>query len=166
MYSPCKAVISLEVFRRTVLIREFQETDIGQVFNLACSVFDEQYRPEVFLYFHSVWPQGQLVVQSPEGRILGFIFGAMTEDGKCRVMLLSVTPMMRGLGIGGRLIREFEARATVSGSNRIMLELRYSKTRLLEFYRRMGFVVEGVLPAYYSDGEDGILMSKPIQWNI
>ena len=137
-----------------------------QVFNLACSVFDEQYRPEVFLYFHSVWPQGQLVVQSPEGRILGFIFGAMPEEGRCRVMLVAVTPMMRGLGIGARMLREFEARATLIGCKAISLELRYSKTRLLDFYRRMGFVVEGVLPNYYSNGEDGILMSKPVQWNI
>ncbi len=149
-----------------MLLREFKETDLEQVFNLASTVFDEQYRPETFLHFHNAWPQGQLVVQSPEGRILGFIFGVMAENGQCRIMLVAVTPMMRGLGIGVRLIRDFETRAAVGGSKRICLELRYSKTRLLEFYRRLGFLVEGVLPLYYSDGEDGILMSKPIQWNI
>lgn len=147
-------------------MRQFEPGDMEQVFDMACSLFDEHYRPEVFMYFHQTWPRGQLVVCSPEGRVLGFINGVLCGDGAARVMLLGVNRMMRGLGLGPRLLKEFEARAVMEGCQRITLELRASKQRLLAFYLRNGFVAEAMLPAYYSDGEDGVSMSKPIQLNI
>ncbi len=148
------------------MVREFRPSDLEQVFELACASFDEDYRPDAFLYFHGQWPQGQLVMVGPEGGLGGFIFGIRTNDGQARIMLVALRPELRGGGLGEMLIREFEGRARASGCARVCLELRSSKKRLMSFYQRLGFIAVGVLQRYYSDGEDGLLMEKPLQWNI
>ncbi len=149
-----------------MMVREFRPSDLEQVFGLARASFDEEYRPDAFLYFHGQWPQGQLVMVTPDGGLGGFIFGIRTTDGQARIMLVALRAELRGGGLGTMLIKDFESRAQASGCARIALELRHSKRRLMHFYQRLGFITVGMLQSYYSDGEDGLLMEKPLQWNI
>ncbi|MDI3482914.1 MAG: [ribosomal protein S18]-alanine N-acetyltransferase [Candidatus Methanomethylophilaceae archaeon] len=149
-----------------MIIREYEDRDLEEVYSLASSTFEEGYRPEVFSFFHMAWREGQLVIESLDGHLRGFIFGVLGEDRTARVTLLAVHPRFRGMGFGSRLLHEFETRAALAGCKIITLESRASKERLLSFYRKQGFEVVGLLPHYYVNGEDGLLMKKRIQLNI
>lgn len=71
-------------------------------------------------------------------------------DEHAHLLLLAVRPARRRLGLGRALVDWLLASARVAGIAAVRLELRADNAGALAFYRRLGFVETGVVPAYYA----------------
>ena len=59
---------------------------------------------------------------------------------------LAVAPSHRRLGIGRRIMAEAEARLRALGCPKINLQVRTGNREAMEFYRRIGFAADDVVP--------------------
>ncbi|RKX96815.1 MAG: ribosomal-protein-alanine N-acetyltransferase, partial [Spirochaetes bacterium] len=71
------------------------------------------------------------------------------------IISLAVHPEYRGKGHGKKLIEEL---VRIMDAGIIELQVRRSNTEALKFYQSVGFERKGILPAYYGDGEDAVVM--------
>ena len=89
-----------------------------------------------------------LVAETPE--ILGFasFFQFRGGPGYARSMELTINlaPEARGQGLGARLMRALEARATAHGARLMVGGIDAANTGSIEFHRRMGYREMGRLP--------------------
>jgi ribosomal-protein-alanine N-acetyltransferase len=137
-----------------VLIRYFRPSDVWAVYELASDNLKEQYNPTVFTELSIYWPSGFLVVEEM-GRIIGFLFGIMSSEEECRVLMLAVKKEYRNRGIGTMLLNRFLREGANRGVHSISLEVRASNLTGIRFYQRLGFMLTGRIPGYYTNGEDG-----------
>jgi [ribosomal protein S18]-alanine N-acetyltransferase len=137
-----------------VLIRYFRPSDLWAVYELASNNLKERYNPTVFTELSPYWPNGFLVAEDM-GRIVGFLFGIMSSESECRVLMLAVKKEYRNRGVGTLLLNNFIREGSLRGVHLVSLEVRSSNLSAIRFYQRFGFMLTGRIPNYYSNGEDG-----------
>lgn len=101
-----------------------------------------------------------LVVPGPDG-FLGSIMLLFERSG-CRVLSVAVVPSARRNGYGSEMMRAAEEAARDRACAFMRLEVSTLNTGAVEFYRRLGYAVDGVLYGYYSWGEDAYSMVKRV----
>lgn len=148
------------------MIREFRPSDIGSLYDIALASLDESYQPEIFRYFHSQWPAGQLVMCLPDGTVVGFVSSVKQDMRTVRIMMLAVLPRFRSMGIGRRLMDALRARAAIEGVSVMTLEVRTTNRRAISFYTENGFLPSGTLEGFYNDGGSALRMVGNVQLNI
>ena len=100
-----------------------------------------------------------LAFVAEESGILGFIL-AFWEGEEVHIHDLAVAPEHRRKGVATALLRALlEA---IPSARRVKLEVRASNQAARAFYEKHGFREIRVLPNYYADGEDGILMVRDL----
>lgn len=80
--------------------------------------------------------------------------------GEAEIANVAVHPDFWRQGIGRALVQTALDKAAELGFTRIMLEVRASNTAAQSLYRAFGFIEDGRRTAYYTNGEDAILMSR------
>lgn len=75
-----------------------------------------------------------------------------------RIYSLAVAPFCQGQGIGQSLMRLAVERARRHGCVLLSLEAETENTRLVQWYRGLGFVEGELLPDYYSAGAAAVRM--------
>jgi aminoglycoside 6'-N-acetyltransferase I len=122
------------------------------------------------------------------GNLLGIIGGIPGYDGHVwELHPLAVQPSMQGQGIGRALVEDFEEQVHLRGGLTITLgsddednmtslagvdlyenlwekirDIRNFKSHPFEFYRKMGYIITGVVPDANGIGKPDILMAKRI----
>jgi ribosomal-protein-alanine N-acetyltransferase len=95
------------------------------------------------------------------GGMAGFIFFRDLQQA-WEISLTVVHPRFRGHRVFDRLFRAaceaFEAQGV---GREVWLEVRADNTSALAAYTRVGFVLSGRRKAYYVDGMDALLMTRP-----
>jgi [ribosomal protein S18]-alanine N-acetyltransferase len=82
---------------------------------------------------------------------------------------ITVTPKLRKLGLGGRLMSAIEGIAVQQGIPRIILEVRPSNTEAVSLYQKLGYHQIGIRKGYYpviqASGlrEDALVLAKTIK---
>lgn len=71
--------------------------------------------------------------------------------GEEELLLIAVTPEMRGRGLGKQLLEQFGQDARTRGATRLLLEMREDNPAE-SLYRSLGFVPIGKRPNYYRIG--------------
>ena len=109
-----------------------------------------------------VWP-GLIALKAMHGdRIVGFIAGDVRrQEGHTIIVTIAVDPDYQRRGIGGRLMREVEARSLRSVP-RLQLMVRKSNLPALHLYRKLNYTIVETWPRYYEDGEDAYVMEKAL----
>ena len=141
-----------------VLIRYYRPSDVWAVYELASNNLKERYNPTIFTDLSSYWPNGFLVAEDM-GRIVGFLFGIMSSEIESRVLMLAVKKEFRNHGLGTMLLNRFLLEGANRGVHFVTLEVRSSNLPAIRFYQRLGFMMTGRIPNYYSNGEDGYTLS-------
>jgi len=99
-------------------------------------------------------------VYTLDGKVVGYILGSM-DWGNGHIVSLAVKKEYRGFGIGTSLLKTLENYYfNIANCNYIVLEVRVSNIVARKFYYKMGYRDRKLLPKYYEDGEDAILMIK------
>lgn len=147
-------------FTPDVIVRPLSPNRIRELSLLVAESLSEQYSPEVLQFLHSAWPSGQLLLLAPDGEAMGFLLGAWSEKKESRIMMFGVRPQYRGMGLGSLLLQDFQRRTLAIGGKSMSLEVRPDNDGAIAFYMRRGFHIVGLIPEYYRDGGDGLLMRK------
>ena len=79
-----------------------------------------------------------------------------------RIYSIAVTPFVRNMGIGRKMVFKAERAAKARGCDRLRLEVRLDNTTAIRLYERLGFEDAQLLPGYYEDGALGMVYRKRI----
>ena len=132
------------------MIRQCTEKDIPQVAEIEELSFKHPYPAFVFKkYLRAVF-----LVSEEKGKIAGYIIGVKMGD-KGIIISLAVHPEYRRKGHGKKLIEEL---AKIMDVSIIEIQVRIGNKGALKFYRSIGFERKGIIPSYYGNGEDAVVM--------
>ena len=144
-------------------IVNFSVDDLDELMLFLDKNLTENYDKDVFPKIHKKWPEGFLLVKEKE-KIVGVGTGAILPNEKLRILIIAVNKEHQGKGIGKDLIHRMIESSKLFKIKKITLEVRVDSDAV-KFYQKLGFSKVDLLPCYYQDGCDGIVMEKLINNN-
>ena len=138
----------------------FQPGELENLMEFLEANLDENYNPQVFLKIQSQWPDGFAIARRG-GTMVGVGCGALLPGDKLRVLGRVLAPGVQGQGHGRKLLEMLVAAGRKRGCRRVTLEARVD-SKAVEFYRHLGFSGVDLVPCYYQDGGDAVVMERPI----
>jgi len=100
-----------------------------------------------------------LAFVAEEREVIAFLL-ALREGEEIHIHDIAVAPAHRRKGVGSALLAHL---LSVAGdARRLRLEVRASNFAARAFYQKHGFKEVALLPNYYANGEDGILMIREL----
>ena len=139
-----------------MIIGKFQMTDLDPMMEFLKANLTESYDSRVFYKIHQKWPDGFLIVKDSE-KIMGVCCGAILPNEKLRILIIVLSMEYQGKGLGKKLLSTIIKESRNHGVKKVTLEVR-KDSDAINFYRKFGFTGVDVLPCYYQDGCDGIVM--------
>lgn len=153
-------------------LRDFQEQD----FNVLWAIDQQCFAPgiaysqrELAIYIRR---RGSFTVVAEDrngphsvtssSKIAGFII-AEANRRTGHVISIDVLPGNRRSGLGSQLLREAEDRLQMAGCRTVVLETAVDNGGAISFYKRHGYSILKVVPRYYSNGIDALLLEKKLQ---
>ena len=146
----------------TIQLRDFRPPDIPRVSEIVAEALREHSEPSLYTSLSQSWPGGFLVAVDGSGTPQGFLLGVAQVPREARVLMFAVDAAHRTSGIGTLLMNTFLERCRERGLDRVTLEVRVGNATAIRFYTRFGYSVTDLLRGYYSDGENGYQMARPV----
>lgn len=100
--------------------------------------------------------------ESDEASPLGFLLAWLVVD-EVHLIDLLVGAQHRRRGLGRALVRALVEHSRAQRMHRVLLEVRRSNHAAQRLYAAFGFTEVGERTAYYSDGEDALLLELLLQ---
>jgi ribosomal-protein-alanine N-acetyltransferase len=94
--------------------------------------------------------------------ILGFIVAESNRRGMGHIITIDVLPEARRHHIGSALLAAAEEKLRATKARTVRLETAVDNASAISFYKRHGYDVIKVIPHYYSNGLDALLLEKPL----
>lgn len=142
-------------------MRLFEPRDLDAVMALVTGTFEQIFSEEMYLVLHQAWPEGQMI-DVEEGRLAGVLLSMRRGPTVGRVLVMAVREGYRDMGIGSHMLNAFIQQCVREGIMSVVLEVRVTNRKAMEFYRRFGFRPVERLARYYPDDEDAVLMTMDI----
>ena len=143
------------------LIRRANTDDVEEIYLLETICFKERrfQRDHILWILHN--PQAITFIDKQE-KTRGAVM-LLIERGVCRILSLAVHPAVRLQGVGKALMMAAENWAKKNRVTAMRLEVGTKNSGALEFYKKLGYESTGLLPHYYSWGEDAYSMKKDME---
>jgi [ribosomal protein S18]-alanine N-acetyltransferase len=148
--------------RPPVTLRGFRPSDIPFVTSIVADALHEHYDPNLYLSLGAEWPEGFLIAADSHDVPVAFLLGVSQVEREARILMFAVERRWRTRGIGRLLMATFFERCRDRGYRRVTLEVRVSNATAIRFYTRFDYSVIDLLRGYYSDGENGYQMARPL----
>jgi [ribosomal protein S18]-alanine N-acetyltransferase len=100
-------------------------------------------------------------IVSAKEQIVGFVF-ITVQDGTGHITTIGVAPEHRRRGLARKMLIFAEDAMRKRGISTLCLEVRVSNITAQNLYRELDYAVMQRLIKYYTNGEDGFLMVKPL----
>tara|TARA_Y100001970_G_scaffold46165_2_gene58072 strand:- start:2725 stop:3171 length:447 start_codon:yes stop_codon:yes gene_type:complete len=142
-------------------LHQFEEGDLDSLMEFLDNNLTENYRKEVFINIKKKWPEGFLLIKEQQ-KIIGVGCGAILPNEKLRILIIALEKKYQGNGLGTKLMERMISAAMIFGITKVTLEVR-KDSQAINFYRKLGFSSVDVLPCYYQDGCDGIVMERQLK---
>ena len=142
-------------------LHQFEEGDLDSLMEFLDDNLTENYWKEVFLNIKKKWPDGFLLIKDQQ-KIIGVGCGAILPNEKLRILIIALEKEYQGRGLGTKLMDQMISAAMIFGITKVTLEVR-KDSQAINFYRKLGFSSVDVLPCYYQDGCDGIVMERQLK---
>jgi [ribosomal protein S18]-alanine N-acetyltransferase len=94
--------------------------------------------------------------------ILGFLVAETSRRGLGHIITIDVRAEARRNRLGSTLLGAAEEKLRIAKSHAVRLETAVDNTPALHFYKRQGYDVIRVIPHYYSNGVDALLLEKSL----
>ena len=141
----------MEIISATIL-------DLGALRKLEKESFDRDAWPMIYLIAVLTFSNVVRLKAVENGSMVGFIAGdPRLRDGWGWIATIAVDSNFRRRGIGTALLHACESQLGVPRSR---LTVRTSNQGAITLYEKEGYRTIDVWKAYYSDGEDAIVMEK------
>jgi ribosomal protein S18 acetylase RimI-like enzyme len=143
------------------LLRVGRLGDLGELVRLEAACFDEGrfHRGQLRWILRNA---NALTLVEDMGRDLAGAVMLLFESRACRVLSVAVVPPLRRRGLATSMMMAAERIARERGCMTIRLEVSTRNVAAIELYRTLGYKVDGLLPRYYSWGDDAHSMRKPL----
>lgn len=156
-----------------LILRTYKPQDFKRLLEIDAACFAEgiAYSEEEMRYFLRGSSGIKLVgEQSENGRpleIKGFIIANVARTrGSAKpmghIITIDVLPEARRSGLGGRLLDTVEIELKKLGCDYVSLETAIDNFPALHFYKKHGYTGLKILPNYYLDSLDALLMGKKL----
>jgi ribosomal-protein-alanine N-acetyltransferase len=91
------------------------------------------------------------------------VFWEMGEE--LQILNVAVDLPYRGLGLAQKLIRKVVDLGLKKGSKRVTLDVRKSNNAAIQLYQKLGFTIQTVRKAFYSNSEDayGMILDLTVE---
>jgi ribosomal protein S18 acetylase RimI-like enzyme len=149
-------------------VRKYQSKDFSRLLEIDQSCFIEgiAYSKEEMLYFLNM-PSAISLVATEQEVIQGFLIADYFRPRRAsrsvgKIITIDVSPMAQHGGVGTLLMTAAEAELKQAGCAYVSLEVAVDNEPALHFYKKHGYSVLKVLPRYYLDSIDGLLMGKKL----
>ncbi len=140
------------------MIRDCVEKDLAEIVELEKESFKFPYDLGTFIYFLSS-DRTVFLVYELDGSVEGYIICDIGSGHEGVIVSIAVSPERRRMGLGSALLDA--ALSRIRGRvPKLVLQVARSDEGATKFYRIHGFVIDGILPNYYPDGEDAYLMTR------
>lgn len=143
-----------------ILIRKFDSSDFSQMMEVEKECFDEG-NPWLYTTLYETHADGFLVAEE-DGVIIGYMVIVLTEQGEGRVFSVAVKKDYRKMNVATHLLNAAFSLLRQKGINGITLEVREGNKPAQKLYRKLGFTPVRVIPEYYTNGENAIVMRKDL----
>src|SRR2546425_1671300 len=139
-----------------LLITPFRQEDMISVFELEQVCFSDPYPWWLLSELARENPDTFLVARMKD-RIVGYAIIDCSKD-LYHLVSIAVHPDFRRTRVGTGLLQALEEPLTVRGT--VRLEVRESNDAAIQFYFKHRFEKKDVIPGYYADGENAIVMEQ------
>ena len=147
-------------------VRKYQAGDFKRLLEIDQSCFIEgiAYSAMELRYFLAM-PSAISLVGVNESVILGFIIADLFRPRRAsrsvgKIITIDVSPKAQHIGLGTLLMTSAEHELKQAGCDYVSLEVAVDNDSALSFYKKHGYSVLKILPRYYLDSIDGLLMGK------
>ena len=101
----------------------------------------------------------------PDGsHIVGFLVGERTPRGRGHIITIDVRAQARRHRVGSALLNSAEEQVRSWKCSAIRLETAVDNVTALSFYKRHGYDVIKIIPRYYSNGLNALLLEKDLPY--
>jgi len=149
-------------------LRDYRPKDFSRLLEIdkACFVKGIAYSARELRYFLSR-PSASGIVGQHDGKIRGFVvadhfFSRRLDQRMGRIITIDVLPEARRSGLGSRLLKAAEEKIREAGAAYLSLETAIDNLAALRFYKKHGYIGLKILPNYYLDSIDALLMGKKL----
>jgi len=145
-------------------IRPATEEDLDEIFEIERLSFPVPWRREFFEgELRQAFRYHQVIESRDPGRprLAGYLF-AIDLPEEFHVNKIATHPSRRHEGFGRRLLSEALEHARRRGAHTMILEVRVSNAPAIRFYNSFGFLEIHRRRHYYQDGEDAIVLGRPL----
>jgi ribosomal protein S18 acetylase RimI-like enzyme len=97
---------------------------------------------------------------SSHSSILAFVVAESSRRGMGHIITIDVRPAIQRQHIGSALLDAAENRLRGANCHAVRLETAVNNASAISFYKRHGYDVIRVIPHYYSNGVDALLLEK------
>lgn len=164
---PCFKGVSIDRYNVFVLkVRKYQPEDFLRLLEIDQSCFVEgiAYSKEEMRYFLGM-PTAISLVGLQDKELMGFVIADRFRPRRAsrsmgKIITIDVAPQAQHSGLGTLLMSSAETELKQAGCDYVSLEVAVDNEPALKFYKKHGYAVLKVLPRYYLDSIDGLLMGK------
>lgn len=149
-------------------LRKYRPEDFRRLLEIdqACFVEGIAYSENELKYFLRMPSSVTLVAEDGEV-ISGFVIADSFRQRRSaramgRIITIDVLPEFQHAGTGALLLMAAEKELQQAGCDSVTLEVAVDNARALSFYKKHGYSVLKVLPRYYLDSIDGLMMGKKL----
>lgn len=150
------------------LIRAYRPDDFQRLLEIdqSCFAHGIAYSDEEMRYFLAMPSAISLVLVDVE-TIIGFIIADRYRSRRSarsmgKIITIDVAPGTQHRGLGTLLLSSAEVELKSALCDYVSLEVAVDNDPALKFYKKHGYSVLKVLPRYYLDSIDGLLMGKKL----
>lgn len=148
-----------------ISIRRVRERDLEGILEIEETAFPNPY-PLGYLRFLAKTNPETFLVAEDDSVLLGYIIADVRKKNEGHIISIAVGKFVRRRGVAraliaavGRIFREFSVEV-------VKLEVRVSNLSAINLYRSMGYSQVGMMPGYYRDGEDAIIMALSMAGDV
>jgi [ribosomal protein S18]-alanine N-acetyltransferase len=149
-------------------LRRYQPNDFPRLMEIDHACFAEgiAYPEEEMRYFLNRRSAITLVA-TDDGSIQGFVIAdhfraRRTTHSMGRIITIDVAPEAQKSGAGTLLLTSVEKELKRAECDYVSLEVAVDNQKAMRFYKKHGYSVLKILPRYYLNSVDGLLMGKKL----
>jgi [ribosomal protein S18]-alanine N-acetyltransferase len=143
----------------TIILRKFSLKDLNRIMEIENASFaSDVFSKNIFLNLYRKC--SNLFIIAEISKIIAGYMITCNLYRKWKVISIAIDPIYRCKGIGSYLANTTFDQLKASSAKSIELEVRITNTEGICFWKSLGFLPLKIIPNYYHNGKDALIMRK------